>query len=303
MLNKILPPSLCESLDNIDLKVLQEIRFRVNKPTTVLLGGQSYYLGISGLVNQRKSAYFCDADDVQNILLQASNHSLYAVNEQLKQGFLALKNGVRFGICGQVVSENGKIITIKNFSGLNIRIPHEIKGFGEKIIDLLFENGQFQNTLIISPPATGKTTLLRDLIRLLAGTTYAKKVLVVDERNELSGTIDSVSQMDLGDFSDIMVESTKQFGFFNGIRAMNPDIIATDEIGQQSDCDAIEYAGLCGVKIIATIHAENIEQVKHKNQLLKILDLKIFDRYVVLTKNGFLPEISAVYDRNFSKIL
>lgn len=302
MLNKILPPDLSESLDAVNVSVLQEIRLRVNKPTIVCVNGENYFLGTSGLVNKRSEAFFCTADDIQNVLLNASNHSLYAINEQLKQGFLALKNGIRFGVCGQVVSESGKIITIKNFSGVNIRIPHEIKGFGEKIIDLLFENNQFQNTLIISPPGAGKTTLLRDLIRILAGPFYAKKVLVVDERNELSGTINSISQMDLGDFSDIVVESTKEFGFFNGIRAMNPDIIATDEIGRQTDCDVIEYAGLCGVKIIATIHAENIEQLKSKKQLEKIFNLKIFERYIVLSKKSLLSEISAIYDKNFNKI-
>ncbi len=302
MLEKIVPPQLVDAIERLNYSSLQEIRLRVNKPTVVMMNGKSYYLGISGLVNERKKAYFCDADDLQNILLQASNHSLYAINEQLKQGFVGLNDGIRLGVTGQVVSENGKLVTMKNFSGINVRIPHEIKGFGEKIIDLLFENDRFLNTLIISPPAVGKTTLLRDLIRIISGQFYAKKVLVVDERNELSATINAKSQMDLGDFSDVVVDSTKEFGFYNGIRSMNPDIIATDEIGSQADCNVLEYAGTCGVKILATIHAENLEQLKNKIQLEKILKLKIFERFVFLKKVAGMPEIAEVLDRNFEKI-
>lgn len=302
MLEKIIPPQLVDAVNQLNPSTLQEIRLRVNKPTVVMLNGESYYLGTTGLVNEKRKAYFCDADDLQNILLQSSNHSLYAINEQLKQGFVGLSNGIRLGISGQVVSENGKIITIKNFSGINVRIPHEVKGFGEKIINYLFENDQFLNTLIISPPAVGKTTLLRDLVRLLAGQFYGKKVLVVDERNELSATLNATSQMDLGDFSDIILDGTKEFGFYNGIRSMNPDIIATDEIGSQSDCDVLEYAGTCGVKIIATIHAENLKQLKNKKQLEKILDLKLFERFVFLKKHGGIPEITEVLDENFRKI-
>lgn len=301
MLNKILPPDLYDSLDGVNVNALQEIRLRVNKPTIVCLNGENYFLGTSGLVNKRKDAYFCDTDDLQNILLNVSNFSLYAVNEHIKQGFISLNNGIRIGIAGQVVTENGKIITIKNFNALNIRLPHEIKGCADEVVSYLFENGQFLNTLIISPAGEGKTTLLRDLIRILAGT-YMKRVLVLDERNEISASLNGEPQMNLGDFSDIIVDCTKQFGFYNGIRTMNPEIIATDEIGNQSDCDALEYAGNCGVKIIATIHAKNLSQLKNKTQLEHIFKYKIFERFVVLAKVDGIPKITAIYGQNFNEI-
>lgn len=299
----ILPPDLQNSLDNLNYNLIQEIRLRVGKPTVITYSGQNFFFGETGLVNSKQSAYFCDTDDLQNILLNMSNHSLYAVNEQIKQGFVSLANGVRIGIAGQVVSENGKIITIKNFNALNIRFPHEIKGFADNVIEFLFQDNEFLNTLIISPPSEGKTTLLRDLIRLLSSTRFAKKVLVLDERNEISASLNGVGQMNLGYFSDVMVDCTKQFGFYNGIRTMNPDIIATDEIGSQQDCDALEYAGTCGVKIIATIHAKNLSQLKNKSQLDRLFKLKIFQRFVVLKKVNGIPTVASIYDENFVSLL
>ncbi len=297
-------PNFVESaLSCLDYKGLQELRLRVGKPATVCYFSKYYYLGENGLMQHKKQALILDAGDLENIIFKASNFSVYAVNEDIKKGFISLSSGIRIGIVGQVVSENDKVLTIKNFSSLNIRFPHEIKGSSEKIIDKLIENGEFLNTLILSKPSAGKTTLARDIIRQISGIKLTKNVLVVDERNELSGFHNGECGLDVGDFSDVIVDCNKSYAFSNGIRSMSPDVIVTDEIGSKQDCDGIFHATSCGVKLLATIHSNDLKQLFLKPDFATILQKKVFERYVVLSNRLGKGTIEGVYDENLNPIL
>lgn len=302
MLDSILPQKIFSAIKTLNYANLQEIRLRVNKPVTVCYCSNFYFLGTNGIVSGKNSAIFITSTEIADIVHKASNYSIYTINDNLKQGYITLSSGERIGIVGQVVSENGGVITVKNFSSLNIRIPHEIKGISNDLMDYLIDDGEFLNTLIVSSPAVGKTTLLRDIVRNLSSTQFAKNVLVVDERNEISASFNGESAMDLGDFSDIITFSNKEFAFTNGIRSMSPEIIATDEIGTKSDYDAILKASSCGVKILATIHAKDINELLRKTDFMVLKNYKTFKRYVVLKLINGKRVIDKIYDENFDEL-
>ena len=302
MLDSILPDKIISAIKTLNYANLQEIRLRANKPVTVCYCSNFYFLGTNGIVSGKSNALYLTPTEIADIVHKSSNYSIYTINDNLKQGYITLSSGERIGIIGQVVSENDSVITVKNFSSLNIRIPHEVKGISNDLMDYLIDDGEFLNTLIISSPAVGKTTLLRDIVRNLSSIQFAKNVLVVDERNEISASFNGKSAMDLGDFSDIITFSSKEFAFTNGIRSMSPDIIATDEIGTKNDYDAILKASSCGVKILATIHAKDIDELLRKTDFIVLKNYKTFKRYVVLKLTNGKRVIDKVYDENFEEL-
>lgn len=302
MLDKLLQSNVYDSLKSLNFNGIQEIRIRANKPMLIGYFNKYYYLGESGLVSEKRLAFIPTKNDIENIILRSCNNSLYAINEDLKKGFVSLSDGTRIGICGQVVAENEQVITVKNFSSVNIRIPHEIKGVADKILPHLVENNEFLNTLIISPPNAGKTTMLRDLVRQIADEKYVQNVLIIDDRNEISGTKNGVSMLDVGLFTDIVCGENKIASFENAVRSMSPDIIATDELGTINDIKAVEYASTCGIKIIATVHSKNLQEFKVKNDFKNIINNQIFERYIVLSSKKGKGTIEGIYNQNFEKL-
>ncbi len=242
-IKKILPLRIAKALDKLDKSRLCEIRIREGG-VSVNYGGRFFMLSEVGLSTK---GIKMEQNEIEEVVLKASEYSIYAVNEQIKNGYIALSGGVRIGLCGEVVE--GK--TIKNFCSLNIRFPHEVKGCANEAIKYVAKDKGCYNTLIVSPPGCGKTTLLRDLIRQLSQN--GNNVLVADERYELAG---EKLSLDVGRCSDVISGASKEFVFRQGLRYMRPDIIATDEI--MSDCDvrAINQACIGGVNVIATIHAD-----------------------------------------------
>ncbi len=276
---------------------LNEIRIRVDKPIVVFVKGQAYYLGNNGLVTSEENAIIATKQMVEDIIFRASEFSVYSINEELKKGFIVLKGGERLGIAGTLVCEKGEIKTLNNFTSINIRIPHEIKNCSLDAFSFLVGEDGVKNTLIISPPGGGKTTFIRDFVNQLSIRNLSFNVLIIDERGEIAG---DNGELNVGKFSDIIAFSDKKTGFMQGIRAMNPHIIVTDEIGGEEDIKAIKYAGNCGVKVIATIHAGSLEELKAKEGFE---DLKnTFERYVLLSKRNGPGTIEGVYNENFSRL-
>lgn len=299
MLENILPEDISKSLSKLNYSGIYELRLRVNKPVTLNYFNSYYYLGENGLSDDGKTAIIATGHTLDGIIHRASNFSIYAVNEQLKSGFISINGGIRIGVVGEIVFEQDKLLTVKNFNALNIRIPHEIKGIAGKVLPYLFENEVFLNTLIISPPGAGKTTLLRDLVRELSGINYAQNILLLDERNEIASVVNSEPQLDVGVFTDIMSGGNKQLGFVNGIRSMSPDIIATDELGNEQDISALELASTCGVSIIATIHAKSISDILNKASFKPIVHSHIFKRYIVMSTEKGRGTIEGIYNEYF----
>ena len=304
MLENILPTNIYQTLSQtIKFSKLYEIRLRTNKPICVNYSNKIYYLSLEGLTNLEENAIICSKNLIDSIVLKASNYSLYTINEDIKRGYITLKNGIRIGVVGEVVSENENIKTLKDFNALNIRIPHEVKNCSLNIFNYLIENGQILNTLIVSSPCAGKTTFIRDICFQLSNKNFAINILLLDERNEVSATNKGTATMDVGKFTDILLYSTKKMGFENGIRSMSPNLIVTDEIANREDCESLIYASNCGVNLLATTHARDIEDLKEKNIFNEILRKRIFKRFVILSQKNGAGTIEGVFDENLVRIL
>lgn len=304
MLENILPTNIFEII-NLKLKFskIYEVRLRVNKPIIVNYASKLYFLSLEGLTNLEDNAIICTKHLVDSVVLKASNFSLYTINEDIKRGYITLNNGIRIGLVGEVVAENGIIKTIKDFNGLNIRIPHEVKNCSLNVFNHIVVNGQVLNTLIISSPCGGKTTFIRDLCYQISNKNYPLSILILDERNEISATSKGINTMDVGKFTDVLVYGNKRIGFENGIRSMSPNTIVTDEIANKEDIEAIIYAVNCGINIIATTHARDIEDIKEKNMFNEVLYKKIFKRFVVLSQKNGAGTIEGVFDENLTRIV
>ncbi|MCL2847939.1 MAG: hypothetical protein FWE13_04230 [Firmicutes bacterium] len=282
-LKKILPCSILEPIGKfLDFDRFFELRLRSGKAICINYGGKIFYLGSKGLCENKDDAFISSSGLVNEVVVRATDYSLYAVNDQLKTGFLSLKGGVRIGICGEVVVEGGAVKTIKNFSGINIRIPHEVVGCGEKVYKECFKNG-LNNVLVISPPGAGKTTILRDLARLLGLRVPKVNVLIVDERCEIAASFGGRSSMNVGEHSDVFVLSPKSFAFGAGIRTLAPDVIITDELASVDDATAVSYAVSAGVCVIASVHGKSVEDIKRKAGFSELVEGGVFDRFVVLS--------------------
>ncbi len=299
MLEKILPNQIYEILkEKVNLKSINEIRLREDKPIVLAIGSQRIFLGERGATGNLKEAILSSKTMIEDIIFRASECSIYSVNEQLKRGYLVTKGGIRLGIGGDLVEEAGKVKTMTNFSSINIRLPHEIKNCSLSAFNYLISERGIYNTLIISPPGAGKTTFLRDFVCQLSDRNYAYNVLVLDERGEL----DLGETGSIGNFADKISFARKSIGFENGIRALSPNLIVTDELGQKEDIDAIMYAVNSGVSILASVHSDSIESFTRKPHFEELVKNKIFKRYVLLSMRNGPGTLEGIYNENFSRL-
>ena len=294
MLKKVLDEELYCALLNVGFENIYEVRLRANLPICITSAGQVYFLSANGLTFNKEKALCCSKKAIEDIIYKASEFSIYSVAEELKQGFVVLDNGVRIGVAGNVITENEKILTITNFSSINIRVPHIIRGACLPAFDFLVSEKCVYNTLIVSPPGQGKTTFLRDFAFQLSQKNFFYNVLVLDERGEIAGKDHKTS---VGHFCDVLAFCTKEIGFLQGIRAMNPKVIITDEIGKDEDFMAIKNAASCGVNVVATIHALSVQDLKNK-PFFPIIKT-VFQRFVFLNPCGKAGQIMGVFDQNF----
>lgn len=295
---EILPERLQDIFGRLPIEQVYELRLRANSPIVVVCAGRSFYLAQNGLAHTFVDAITVSKMDLETIVHKASDYSLYAVNDQLKQGFITIRGGVRIGICGEVVAEAGAVKTIKNIQSLNIRVPHAVRGCSYQILPYVFGERAPLNTLIISPPGCGKTTMLRDLSWQICDKYRLPNVLVIDERGEIAANFEGENQLDVGAFVDVISGAGKMYGFENGIRSMSPHVIITDEILAGADIEMVRTAVKSGVIVFASVHARGIDDIRNKNGFREIITDGIFDRYVVLENRDTAGSVVAVYDRN-----
>ncbi|MBQ7797717.1 MAG: Flp pilus assembly complex ATPase component TadA [Clostridia bacterium] len=301
MLKRYLPEVIYNAIArHLNFADINEIRMRTNCPLVVCIKNKKYFVGVKG-VSDYDNAIICTYEMMQDFVYKLCDNAVYAVNDQLKQGFVTLPKGVRVGICGEVVITDGEIITIKNFQSANIRIPHHIKGCSLLALDYIMDK-DFNNTLVVSPAGAGKTTFIRDVVYQLSKQNYCYNVLIADERNEIASVCNGVAEIPLGNFADIYSNCTKEFAFKQGIRSMKPDIFVTDEIDIDRDLQSIIDASNSGVKVLATIHSDNINNLKQKRGFDKIIDDKVFDRYIVLSDSEGPGTLTHIYDGNLKCI-
>lgn len=301
MLYSLIPDYILTGIKNINLSQLSEIRLRVGAPIMVNVSGENKFLTLSGAEKNHENAIICKNSTIDYVLQVASNQSLYTINDQLIQGYITVKGGIRIGVAGEVVTVNGTIKTIKNITSLNIRVPHEIKNCSLNAY-LYLTKGNFPlNTLVLSPAGAGKTTFIRDFAYQISKRNKKINILIVDERSEITGISNGIMNLNTGNV-DVICNSKKKFAFENGIRSLKPDVIITDELNLTNDLIAIENAISSGVKVIATIHASNINDLKNKFGFCELLSKKLFERFVVLSENSGPGTLEGVYNDSLSCI-
>ncbi|WP_227938490.1 stage III sporulation protein AA [Alkalihalobacillus deserti] len=281
----ILPGDIREVLKQLSpiiLEKTEEIRLRVGRPLEVISRGIPYYPS----VNDRH--YIVKADDAKFLLNQLSQYSMYAFEEELRRGFITIKGGHRVGLAGKVVLDHGQVKTLRDISSFNIRIARQTIGVADRLVSQLYDQ-KWLNTLFIGPPQTGKTTMLRDVARLISQGMPSKniaplKVGIVDERSEIAASMKGVPQLELGSRVDVLDGCPKAEGMMMLIRSMSPDVIIVDEIGREEDVFAVQEALHAGVKVMTTAHGYSLEDIERRPALKSLLEMEAFERCVELTR-------------------
>ncbi len=288
--NRYLNGNLCYKLQNIspDIKdKVQEIRLRVNRPLCLSLPDKFYFVTTNGCVTNAiisDNMLIVSPRDIMETFNNMCNYSVYAKQNEIKNGLITLKGGHRAGICGTVVYDGNGITNIRDISSINIRIARE----HNECSKILFEKIKTLDggLLVCGAPCSGKTTLIRDLAKTLS-MNFSKKVSVIDTRGEIAATYRGVSQKNIGN-CDVLDSYSKKDGFNHSIRCMSPDYVVCDEIGTQEDIVSIENAINSGVSVIASVHCSNIKELHKKENILKLLKLGAF-QYVVFLDNRHNP--------------
>ncbi|WP_134683164.1 stage III sporulation protein AA [Brevibacillus migulae] len=305
----ILPAPIRSIMNTLPAAVLnhvEEIRLRQNQPLEVRYGQQASYVTPTGqLTANVRQGWIVTEELVGKLLNQISQHSLYALEEELKRGYITVVGGHRVGIAGKVVLEQGEVKGIRDITSFNIRIAREKKGAAQKVLPFLLEQGKIHNTLIISPPQCGKTTLLRDIARSLSyGNEWSssRKVAIVDERSELAGSLHGVPQRDVGPRTDVLDACPKAIGIMMMIRSMSPDVVIVDEIGRTEDGEAIWEAIHAGVSVICSAHGADLKEIVQRPMIGKLIQHGAFSRYLVLNRAQGAGTIQGIYDSSLSPV-
>lgn len=272
-----------------EYRELEEIRLRSGQPLLLRLGEREMAINREGrLTPVLQQGYRVECEDIWRTIASISDNSLYAFEEDIRRGFITIPGGHRVGLAGQVVLKGNRIQMIKDFGSVCFRVAREVIGCADPIIPTLFSGskGRLQNTLIISPPRCGKTTLLRDVARLVSrgGSRPGLNVAVVDERSEIAGCYKGIPQLDVGPRSDILDGCPKDLGMMMAIRALSPQVVVTDEIGREGDAGAIMECIHAGVSIICTAHAGALEEVRQRPILRSLMADGVFQLLIVLSR-------------------
>lgn len=255
-----------------DEKGIMEIRMRVNRVLIVI-----DFRGNRREICKGGAKYIVRAKDIENVLARATNLSFYSASDEMKKGYIPCKH-YRIGVGGEGISENGVLLAIKHVAFLVIRIPHQIFGVADSVIgEIVCKNG-IKNTLVVSPTGGGKTTFLRELARLVS---YTHNVVVIDERYELCAMAYGEPSLDIGD-ADVISGVPKTCAYESAVRAMNPDVIVTDELFGAREIGAILDVMRCGVKVFASVHANSVDSLRNGEYASLV---NAFDMAIVLGKN------------------
>ena len=275
----VFPTSIRPRMRKINWDGLEEIRVRIGWPVELIYGNHNEWLGNYDSMIDRQCL-----DEMLNYI---TGYSIYAMDEEIKQGYITFSGGHRIGITGHATYEalrdtkEHKITNIVDIGGLNIRIAHERKGCAESIVPYIRKDESIYNTLFFSAPGIGKTTYLRDVIRILGD---RMKISVIDERSEIAACINGKPQNELGKRTDVLDACPKEIGMEMVLRSMSPQIIAVDEIGKKEEFNLLEQMRCSGVKILGTIHAGDMEEVFRNQMIQKGVETGAIERFVELKR-------------------
>ncbi len=273
---------------------LEEIRFRLHQPIELIFEDRVEWM--DHFVPKRETGTY--------LVNQLSEYSLYRMENELREGYITIEGGHRVGIAGKVNTVSGSVQAIQNITFFNIRIARQKLGVAEPFLPYILEKN-YLNTLIIGPPQSGKTTLIRDIVRIISsGWKHepARKVAVIDERSEIGASIQGIPQHDLGLRTDVMDACPKAEGMMMMIRSMSPEVMVVDEIGGKKDVDALSEAIHSGVTIICSIHGSSLETIKNRPLVKYMLQSDMFKRFIVLGKRSVFKQRIQIYDESGHKI-
>ena len=293
--------TIFNQLPEEEFQLIYEIRIRVNQPIMIIKDtGESFITPEGAYTTSLQKASIATLEDIRNTLEMMSQYSMYAFEEELRQGYITLEGGHRIGIVGKVIIENKIIKSIRYVGAMNIRVAHEIIGSADKILPYLYKsNKTIYHTLLVSPPRCGKTTILRDLIRQIStGTPLGRglTVGVVDERSEIGGCYKGIPQNNIGPRTDVLDGCSKVDGMLMLLRSMSPAIIAVDEIGKKEDLFAIEEVLNAGVRVICTVHGNNLEDIMRKPVLKEMIEKRFFERIICISSRKGPGTIEMILD-------
>jgi stage III sporulation protein AA len=309
----ILPLHLSQLLKAIPPRLqakVTEIRIRVNQPLLLVLGNHDIMLDVSGQASSQAQAYHCTIQDLLRTFQLICKNSVYAFEPELRQGYLTITGGHRVGLAGQATAFNGAVKTLTHISSLNIRLARAIPGCADPILPFIIDDvsHRIYNTLLISPPRCGKTTILRDLIRQLSTGKATLGIAgvqigLVDERSEIAACENGIPSIDLGPRVDVLDACPKASGLLMLIRSMAPEVVATDELGRLEDAAAVREAIHAGVSVIATVHSRTISELRERPHVGELIQQKMFERYVILSNRLGPGTIEEIYDSCQEKVI
>lgn len=293
--------NIFEQINKDEFNFIQEIRLRINQPIMIVRDNEEKLINQFGkYTDSIHEAITVLEQDMQNTLEMMSRYSMYAFEEEVKQGYITLEGGHRVGLVGKVVMEGGIIKSLRYIGAINIRLAHEVIGAANKIIPYIYKDlNTIHHTLLVSPPRCGKTTILRDLIRQLSnGDCFHRgmNIGVVDERSEIGGCYKGIPQNDIGKRTDVLDGCKKVDGMLMLLRSMSPDIIAVDEIGKKEDLFAIEEVLNAGIKVMCTVHGSTIEDIMRKPVLKEMLEKQFFHRIICISSRKGPGTIENILD-------
>lgn len=278
---RVLPSKVTEWIEELPngfRERIEEIRLRVNRPVEISSRGEPHFL-----------PYIFTKSEAEQLISHLANHSFYTLDEELRRGYITIEGGHRIGLAGKVILEDGRVKAIRHLASFNIRIAREKIGVAQNYIPFLYDDG-WKHTMIIGPPQSGKTTLLRDVARLVStgcqlNNIKAMKTGIVDERSEIAGCVQGTPQLQFGPRIDVLDACPKAEGMMMMIRSLSPDVLIVDEIGREEDGLAIMEAVHAGITLVMTTHGNSFADIQKRPLLKRIIEQQVFDRYVELSRS------------------
>lgn len=287
----IMPRDIRRYMYNITLDDAEEIRIIQGQSIYIHYADGDYFPTVRGTLSKSKqNGITARKEHIEELLERITKSSLYSVKDEIRNGYITVDGGHRVGIAGTAVTERGQIEHIKNISAMTVRIANERLGVSDTVIRKIAGFDGIDNTLIISPPGCGKTTLLRDLVRNISNMGYC--TAVADERCELAAMRDGQSPFDLGCRTTVIDACPKAEAMKMLLRSMSPNVIVTDELGTDGDAEAVFEILNSGVSIIATAHGRDTRQLMRKTAFERIL--KYFDTIVILSRRNGVGTVEEI---------